>query len=67
MNVLNAFFSPEKRAARLEARLQRAILANDQQKTASLFCKSFVLLLKKERSQLLSDLRPGGSTLLLRR
>jgi molecular chaperone DnaK len=56
VNLLDTFFSPEKRATRLEARLQRAILASDQQKTASLFHKSFVFLLKEEQAQLLSNL-----------
>ena len=56
MNLWNAFFSPEKRAARLEARLHRAILADDLPQAVSLFRKSFDLFLEHRQPQLLSDL-----------
>ena len=56
MHLLEAWFSAEKKSARLEARLQRAILAGDRQKTVALFRQLFALLLKEERSRLLSNL-----------
>ncbi|MFW9917359.1 MAG: Hsp70 family protein [Candidatus Thorarchaeota archaeon] len=56
ISLLRIFLSPEKIAARLEMDLQRAVLANNQQKIVSIFCKSFVFLLKEKKAQLLSNL-----------
>lgn len=55
-SFLKTYFSPEKKAARLEKKLQEAISANNQQKVISIFCKEFVLLLREKKAQLLSNL-----------
>jgi len=56
INLLRIFLSPEKIAARLEKDLQRAVLANNQQKTVSIFRKSFMFLLREKKARLLSNL-----------
>lgn len=56
MNPLTRFFSIEKRAARLEKTLQRAIATGDQEKARSAFSKAFLLLVGGENAGLLSDL-----------
>lgn len=56
IRLLRIFLSPEKIAARLEKDLQGAVLANDQQKIISIFCKSFMFLLREKKVKLLSDL-----------
>ncbi|HUV79480.1 MAG TPA: Hsp70 family protein [Candidatus Bathyarchaeia archaeon] len=55
-NFLKTYFSPEKKAARLEKKLQKAISANNQQEVISVFCKEFMLLFRKKKAQLLSNL-----------
>ncbi|MGC9337223.1 MAG: hypothetical protein ACP5EQ_03910 [Candidatus Cloacimonadia bacterium] len=55
-NFLKTYFSPEKEAARLEKKLQEAISANNQQELISIFCKEFMLLFRKKKAQLLSNL-----------
>jgi hypothetical protein len=55
-SFLKTYFSPEKKAARLEKKLQEAISANNQQDVISIFCKEFMLLLSKKKAQLLSNL-----------
>jgi molecular chaperone DnaK len=55
-NFLKTYFSPEKKAARLEKKLQEAISANNQQEVISIFCKEFMLLLREKKVQLLSNL-----------
>jgi len=54
VNFLKKYFSPDKKAARLEKEMQRALSANNQQKMASIFCDGFTLLLRKNRPELLS-------------
>lgn len=56
INFLKTYFSPEKKAARLEKKLQKAISANNQQKVISVFCKAFMFLFRKKKAQLLSNL-----------
>ena len=56
MHRLKTWLSAEKKGARLEARLQRASLAGDQQKVLALFRQLFALLLKEEQARLLSNL-----------
>lgn len=48
--------SPERKASRLEDKLNKAISANNQEKIISIFCKEFMLLLHKEKPHLLSNL-----------
>jgi len=55
-NFFKTYFSPEKKAGRLEKGLQRAVLENDQPKMESLFYKEFMLLFKGKKVQLLSIL-----------
>ncbi len=55
-NFLKTYFSPEKKSARLEKKLQKAISANNQQEVISIFCKEFMLLLRKKKVQLFSNL-----------
>jgi molecular chaperone DnaK len=55
-NFLKTYFSPERKTARLEKKLQEAISANNQQEAISIFCKEFMLLLRKRKAQLLSIL-----------
>ena len=56
VNLVDILFSPERRAARLEKDLQAALLAKDQEKATSVFCRSFLLMLQKEKARLLADL-----------
>ncbi len=56
INFLQTYFSPEKKAARLEKKLQKAVSDNDQQKIISIFCKEFMLLLQERKADLLSNL-----------
>ncbi len=56
MNSIKALFSFDKRAARIESRLQRAISAGDPAKVASSYRQSFSLLLEEDRPHLLSNL-----------
>jgi len=53
---LRALFSAEARATWLENQLKRANQAGDQKKIQVLYCKLFVLLLKQEEADQLSNL-----------
>jgi hypothetical protein len=55
-NFLKTYFLPEKKAARFEKELQKAVLVNNQQKIISIFCKEFMLLFMKKKALLLSNL-----------
>lgn len=55
-NFLKAYFSPEKKASILEKKLQEAISANNQKEIISIFCKEFMLLFRKKKARLLSNL-----------
>lgn len=56
VNFLQKYFSPEKKAARLEKQLEKAVSDNNQQKIISIFCKEFMLLLQERKAELLSNL-----------
>jgi molecular chaperone DnaK len=56
MDLIGAFLSPEKRAARYADRLERALLAGDQEKVAAWFRKSFDTMLSHGLAQPLADL-----------
>jgi len=56
MDLIRAFLSPEKRAARYTARLKGALLAGDEEKVATWFRKAFNITLRKGLVQLLADL-----------
>ena len=54
-NIFKKYFSTESRASRLEKKLQKAIKENNQKDIISLFCKEFLFLLNKVKSDLLSN------------
>ena len=53
---ITTYFSPENKADRIGKKLQNAVSANNQEKIVSIFSKQFMLLVRKEKSQLLSNL-----------
>lgn len=55
-NFLEAYFSPEKKASRLEKKLQNAVSLNNQKKIVSIFCEEFLFLLKKGKTGILANL-----------
>jgi molecular chaperone DnaK len=55
-NPITTYFSPENKADRLGKKLQNAVSTNNQEKIVSIFSKQFMLLLRKEKTQLLSNL-----------
>lgn len=55
-NFIKTHFSPEKKAARFEKKLQKAVIVNNQQKLVSIFSEEFMLLFRKKKALLLSSL-----------
>ena len=56
VGFLKTFFSPEKKAAALEKKLQGAVSDNNQPKITSVYSKEFLLLFRENKADLLSHL-----------
>jgi len=55
-NPITTYFSPENKADRLGKKLRNAVSANNQEKIVSIFSKQFMLLLREEKPQIISNL-----------